>query len=91
MQLEEKRRHIEAEKLRKQAQQEEEWRQMRQTAFLYVVGKGRAERQSKVPQAREETQGVSEVSFSFRSIINKCSIISSAAKILNIDLLKTSF
>ena len=41
MQLEEKRRHIEAEKLRNQAQQEEERRRLGETAFWYLLGKSR--------------------------------------------------
>ena len=39
MQLEEKRRHIEAEKYRAQAEWEDQRRRLGQTAFWYVIGK----------------------------------------------------
>ena len=39
MQLEEKRRHIEAEKYRAQAEWEDQRRRLGQTAFWYVMGK----------------------------------------------------
>lgn len=39
MQLEEKRRHIEAEKHRAQAEWEDQRRRLGQTAFRYVIGK----------------------------------------------------
>lgn len=39
MQLEEKRRHIEAEKHRAQAEWEDQRRRLGQTAFWYVIGK----------------------------------------------------
>ena len=58
MQLDEKRRHIEAEKRRNQEQLDEERRRLGQTAFWYVLGKERGKPghkdQMKSPLPQEE-------------------------------------